>query len=56
MIAKLVNPGDPDTSLLTIHPLAPEGGGHSFHSGGRQFMSKDDPDFQILVQFVNGAK
>ena len=56
MISKLVNPGDPDTSLLTTHPLAPEAGGHSFHSGGRQFMSKDDPDWKVLVQFVNGAK
>lgn len=56
MVEKLVNPGDPDTSLLTLHPLAPEAGGHAFHSGGRQFMSKDDPDWKVLVQFVNGAK
>ena len=56
MISKLVNPGDPDTSMLTNHPLAPEAGGHAFHSGGRQFNSKDDPDWKILVQFVNGAK
>lgn len=56
MVGKLVNPGDPDTSLLTLHPLAPEAGGHAFHSGGRQFMSKDDPDWKVLVQFVNGAK
>src|SRR5262249_6269945 len=37
MISKLVNPGDPDTSRLLLHPLAPEGGGDIFHSGGRQF-------------------
>jgi hypothetical protein len=56
MIEKLVNPGDPETSLLTQHPLAPEAGGHAFHSGGRQFTSKDDPDWKTLVAFVNGAK
>ncbi len=56
MIAKLVNPGDPSTSMLTMHPLAPEGGGDAYHSGGRQFMSKDDPDWKILAQFVNGQK
>ncbi|MBV8835271.1 MAG: hypothetical protein JO000_01935 [Alphaproteobacteria bacterium] len=56
MIEKLVNPGDPETSLLTKHPLAPEGGGDAFHSGGRQFASKDDPDWKTLAAFVNGAK
>jgi hypothetical protein len=56
MIEKLVNPGDPETSLLTHHPLAPEAGGDAFHSGGRQFASKDDPDWKTLAAFVNGAK
>jgi hypothetical protein len=56
MIEKLVNPGDPETSLLTQHPLAPEAGGHAFHSGGRQFKSKDDADWRTLAAFVNGAK
>ena len=56
MVSKLVNPGDPATSILTQHPLAPEAGGHAYHSGGRQFGSKDDPDWKVLVQFVNGAK
>jgi hypothetical protein len=56
MVEKLVNPGDPDTSLLTKHPLAPEAGGDAFHSGGRQFESKNDKDWKTLVEFVNGAK
>jgi len=27
-----------------------------FHSGGRQFASKDDPNWKILVDWVNGEK
>ena len=56
MVAKLINPGDPESSLLTQHPLAPEAGGHAFHSGGRQFESKNDKDWKTLAAFVNGAK
>jgi hypothetical protein len=55
MVAILVNPGDPDTSWLLLHPLGPEGGGDVFHSGGRQFLSKRDPAWRILAAWVNGA-
>ena len=56
MAAKLVNPGDPGTSRLLMQPLAPEGGGNIFHSGGRQFASKDDPGWKTLAAWVNGQK
>ncbi len=55
VVSKLVNPGEPMVSRLTMHPLAPEGGGDVFHSGGRQFMSVKDPDWKTLAAFVNGA-
>jgi hypothetical protein len=55
MAAKLVNPGDADSSRLLHHPLAPEGGGDAFHSGGRQFLSKRDPAWRALAAWVNGA-
>ena len=48
----LVNRTDPANSRLLIHPLAPEAGGDLFHSGGRQFGSKDDPDWKALAQFA----
>jgi hypothetical protein len=54
-IAALVVAGDPDKSKLLLHPLAPEAGGQAFHSGGRQFSSKNDPDWKILAQWVRGA-
>ena len=55
MVSILVNPGNPDTSRLLLHPLGPEGGGDVFHSGGRQFASKRDPAWRALAAWVNGA-
>jgi hypothetical protein len=55
MASKLVNPGDPQTSRLLLHPLAPEDGGDVYHSGGRQFASKQDPAWLTLAAWVNGA-
>jgi hypothetical protein len=55
MASILVNPGDPDTSRLLLHPLSPEGGGDVFHSGGRQFSSKSDQAWRTLAAWVNGA-
>jgi len=40
----LVSYGDPESSILLLHPLSPEAGGDAFHSGGRQFYTQDDPD------------
>ena len=54
-VSKLVNPGEPMVSRLLMHALAPEGGGDVFHSGGRQFMSVNDPDWKAMAQWVNGA-
>jgi hypothetical protein len=56
VVSTLVNPGDPATSRLLLHPLAPEGGGDVYHSGGRQFATKDDPAWKTLSQWVNGQQ
>jgi hypothetical protein len=55
-VSALVVPGDLANSRLLLHPLAPEAGGDLFHSGGRQFGSKDDPDWKILAQWVSGQR
>jgi hypothetical protein len=54
-VSKLVTPGQPMVSRLLMHPLAPEGGGDVFHSGGRQFASTKDPDWKAIAEWVNGA-
>ncbi len=53
-VSRLVVPGDPGKSLLLLQPLAPEAGGNAYHTGGRQFASKDDPDWKTLARWVNG--
>jgi hypothetical protein len=55
MLSRLVVPGKPDESLLLLHPLAPEAGGSAYHSGGRQFESRDDPAWQRLARWVRGS-
>jgi hypothetical protein len=55
-VSHLVVPGNPNASVLLLHPLAPEGGGDAFHSGGRQFESKSDTDWQTIAEWVRMAK
>jgi hypothetical protein len=55
-VSQLVTPGDPLGSMLLHHPLAPEAGGDAFHSGGRQFESQSDADWQTLADWVSGRK
>ncbi len=51
-VSKLVNAGNPQASRLLLHPLAHEAGGDEFHSGGRQFISKDDPDWKAIAAWI----
>jgi hypothetical protein len=51
-VSKLVNKTNPKASLILMHPLAHEAGGDEFHSGGRQFLSKDDPDWKAIAAWI----
>lgn len=55
-VSALVVPGDPGSSHLLLHPLAPASGGDAFHSGGRQFASRDDPDWRVMAEWVRYAR
>ena len=46
---------DPLQSKILVHPLAPEAGGDPFHSGGRQFVDRDDPNWKIIADWARGA-
>ena len=55
--SRVAIPGDPKSSILLLMPLAPEAGGIAdTHQGGRQFASKDDPDWKIIEAWIRGAK
>jgi hypothetical protein len=56
VVTKLVVPGRPDDSHLLMYPLVPEEGGGAYHSGGRQWPSKSDPNWQTIARWVNGQK
>ena len=55
-IAAVINLKDPLASALLKHPLAHEAGGDDFHSGGRQFQSRDDPDWKTIADWIRAAK
>ncbi len=51
-----VIPGaDPLKSRLLTHPLAVSAGGDPFHGGGKHFANTDDPEWQILKDWSQGA-
>jgi hypothetical protein len=51
--SRLVIPGEPEKSRLIMHPLAPAAGGPKFHGGGRQFASKDDPNWKTIAAWIS---
>ena len=56
LVKRYVEPGFPLRSRFLTHPLAPEGGGDHFHSGGRRWQSQDDPEWQMLAAWVRGER
>lgn len=57
-VSYLVDLKDPMNSRILIHPLSPLAGGDTArpHIGGRQFASKEDPDWKTIAEWVRGAK
>ena len=48
--------GDLQASRLLIHPLAEQAGGDVFHGGGKHWDSQDNREWQVLAEWVRGAK
>ncbi len=56
MALRLINRENPTASRLLLHPLAHDGGGDVFHAGGRQFATKDDPDWKTLAAWAGAIR
>ena len=41
-------------SRLLVHPLEESAGGDFFHSGGKHWTSQNDPEWQVLKNWVMG--
>jgi hypothetical protein len=52
VVSQLASSLEPNSGPLLLHPLAPEAGGDLYHSGGHQFASRDDPDWQTIAEWV----
>ena len=48
----LIDPAKPEASPLLLHPLSEEAGGDGFHSGGKHFHSREDPEWLVLREFA----
>ena len=55
LVQRVASPGFMESPLIK-HPLAQEAGGDPHHGGGQQFASQQEPEWQTLKAFVQGAK
>jgi hypothetical protein len=52
-VRRVVVPGS-IKSMLLVHPLAEQAGGDFFHNGGKHWTSQNDPEWQVLKNWVVG--
>jgi YVTN family beta-propeller protein len=55
IVLQLTAPGEPLKSRLLLHPLAPEAGGDPVHTGGKFWKTKNDPEWQLLAEWVRNT-
>ena len=51
-VSQLVTPSDTLKSRLLLHPLAPEAGGDPAHTGGKFWASQNDPEWQMIAEWI----
>ena len=52
----MVDRGNPLSSRLLLLPLTERAGGSPFHPGGKHWLDRNDPEWQILASWVKGAR
>ena len=56
VVKRLIVPGNPIQSRWLLKPLHLDGGGSYTHNGPRRWLSKDDPEWQMLAAWVRGER
>ena len=56
LISRVITPGNPEQSRFLLKPLHPDGGGAYTHNGPRRWQSRDDPEWQLLADWVRGER
>ena len=56
VIQRLIVPGNPEESRWMLKPLHPDGGGSYTHNGVRRWQSRDDPEWQMLAEWIRGER
>lgn len=56
LLSRLIIPGNPEQSRFLLKPLHPDGGGSYTHNGPRRWQSRDDPEWQMLAEWVRGER
>ena len=55
-ITRLIVAGNPEQSRFLLKPLHPDGGGSYTHNGPRRWPTRNDPEWQMLAQWVRGER
>ena len=55
-VTRLIIPGNPEQSRFLLKPLHPDGGGSYTHNGPRRWPTRNDPEWQLLAQWVRGER
>lgn len=55
-VAFRVMPRSPMNSRLLVHPLATEGGGTFYHTGGKHWENFFNPEWQTIANWICGVK
>ena len=55
VVSQLITPHQPMKSRLLLHPLAPEAGGDPTHTGGKFWTSPNDPEWQLIAEWIGSG-
>ncbi len=56
VLSRLIIPGNPEQSRFLLKPLHPDGGGSYTHNGPRRWLTRDDPEWRMLAEWVRSER